>query len=126
MTLYEELLDLAYELGVEVVEMRFDSPRIKGLYCDGVIAINSELETSGEKACVLAEELGHHCTSSGDIIDQSDVMSRRQERRARVYGSRLITIKDRLAEAVQAGCSNLYEVSEYLQLPEWYLCDVCS
>ena len=32
-----------------------------------------------EKACVLAEELGHHYTTVGDIIDQKESENRKQE-----------------------------------------------
>ena len=38
-----------------------------------------------KKACVAAEELGHHLTSTGNILDQSDVGSRKQELRARLH-----------------------------------------
>lgn len=36
-----------------------------------------------EKACVLAEELGHHYTAVGDIIDQSYYSNRKQELRGK-------------------------------------------
>ena len=51
----------------------FSGTRIKGLYCDGYIAINKDIETETERACILAEELGHYYTSSGDIIDQRNI-----------------------------------------------------
>ena len=36
-------------------------------------------------ADTLAEELGHHYTTVGDILDQTNVSNRKQERLARVW-----------------------------------------
>lgn len=44
-----------------------------GLIKGNKIAIRKNIETQKEKSCVLAEELGHYYTSSGDILDQSKV-----------------------------------------------------
>lgn len=59
-------------------------PCLKGLYYNGTIGIDKNIETDKEKACVLAEELGHYHTSSGNILDQGDVFNRKQELRARM------------------------------------------
>lgn len=117
---YEELQDKACKDGIDVMEYSFDSANIKGLYCDGVIAINKDMNPS-EKACVLAEEIGHHCTSSGDILDQTKVENRKQEYRARLYGYNLKIGLTGLINAYEAGCRNLYEMAEYLDATEEYL-----
>lgn len=54
----------------------------KGLYADNIIWINKYLPTSVEKACILAEELGHHYTTAGDILDQNDIENCKQELKA--------------------------------------------
>lgn len=54
--------------------------RIKG----NRIAIWKDLPTQTEKACVLTEELGHYHTTSGSILDQSNVVNRKQEQRSRL------------------------------------------
>ena len=117
---YEELQDKARKDGIDVVEYSFNSNKIKGLYCDGVIAVNKDMNQS-EKSCVLAEEIGHHCTSSGDILDQSKVENRKQEYRARLYGYNLKIGLTGLVRAYEAGCRNLYEMAEYLGATEEYL-----
>ena len=66
---YDELLQSADEEGVNVVDYHFTSDNIKGLYCDGTIALSRNIRTTSERACILAEELGHYHTSSGNIID---------------------------------------------------------
>ena len=54
-----------------MIHYPFETDRIKGLYSDGTIAISTDMKTDAEKACVLAEELGHHYTTYGNILDQS-------------------------------------------------------
>ena len=86
MNTYEKLQDEACKDGIEVVDYPFESERIKGLYCDGTIVIRDNIATTTEKACVLAEELGHHYTSVGNIIDMEYTGNRKQERQARLWG----------------------------------------
>lgn len=82
---YENIIDQAHKAGMDVVEHSFRNDTIKGLYCDGTAAINKNIETTVEKACVAAEELGHHLTSAGNtLIRQS--WRRKQEFRARMHG----------------------------------------
>lgn len=121
MNTYEYLTDEAFNDGINVVDYHFDSPNIKGLYCDGVVGINKEIETSAEKSCVLAEELGHHHTSIGDIIDQSNSENRKQEHKARVWGyDRMIGLLG-IIKAFDYGCQSRYEIAEYLDTTEKYL-----
>lgn len=117
---YEELQDVACKDGIDVIERRFKSNNIKGLYCNGTVALNEDM-TQVEKSCVLAEEIGHHCTSSGDILDQTDIMNRKQEYRARFYGYNLKIGLTGLIRGYEEGCQNLYEMAECLDVTEEYL-----
>lgn len=62
---YEKVLDAADSAGVDVIDYRFSSPKIRGLYCDGTAALSTGLRTTKEKSCILAEELGHFHTTAG-------------------------------------------------------------
>lgn len=107
----------AYSLGVDVVDWDFKDTRIKGLYCDGTIALNSKL-TNKEQAAVLAEELGHHLTAAGNILDQSVTANRKQELRGRIWAyNRLIGLTG-ILRAYKVGCRNRYEMAECLDVPE--------
>ena len=107
----------AYSLGVDVVDWNFKDTRIKGLYCDGTIALSSKL-TNKEQAAVLAEELGHHLTAAGDILDQSVAANRKQELHGRIWAyNRLIGLTG-IIRAYRMGCRNRYEVAECLDVPE--------
>lgn len=120
MNTYECLQDEACEDGIEVVDYTFESDRIKGLYCDGVVAIRENM-TIPEKTCALSEELGHHETSVGNIIDMASVVNRKQERQARLHGyNRLIGLIG-LVNAYEHGCQDKYEIAEYLEVTEEFL-----
>lgn len=118
---YEELQIQACKDGIEIIEYPFKSNNIKGLYCNGVVAMNKDIETQKEKSCVLAEEIGHDRTSSGDILNQTDIMNRKQEYRARFYGYNLKIGLTGLIRAYEAGCRNFFEMAEYLDATEEYL-----
>lgn len=114
----EELRQEAADSGAEVIDWRFQSDRIKGLYCDGVIAMSDNIGTSAERSCILAEELGHHLTAVGDILDQSVAGNRKQEMRGRIWAyNRLIGLTG-IIKAYKAGCRNRYEVADLLQVSE--------
>ena len=100
MSTYEELQDQACADGIDVMDYEFNSPNIKGLYCNSTVAINKSISTQAEKSCILAEELGHHYTTVGDNLKIG-----------------LIGI----THAYEAGCRSLYEMAEYLDATEEYL-----
>ena len=104
---------------VQVIEYKF-SNIIKGLYCDGTIAINNKLNEV-EKTCILAEELGHHHTTVGNIIDTSKFNNMKQEKAARKWAvNRLITIED-LIKASRSGCEYISDVADYLGVTDKFL-----
>lgn len=87
------------------------------------IAIRKSIETQAQKACVLAEELGHHYTTVGNILDQNNVSNRRQEQKARTWAYfRQISLCD-LVSAYRYGCRNKFEIAEYLGITEQFLTD---
>lgn len=121
MTNYERLIDEACKDGVDIVSRDFKSDRIKGLYCNGVICLSRKLTTSAEKACTLAEELGHHHTSVGNIIDLNSHQNAKQERQARLWGYNKKIGLQGLIRAYEHGCQNRYEIADYLEVTEEYL-----
>lgn len=120
MTSYEMLEQDAHDEKVQIVPYDLGE-RLKGLYCDGTIALNIDIDTQTEKTCVLAEELGHHYTTTGNILDQSRPANRKQELHARLHGyDRLIGLTG-IIRAYQHRCQNLSEMAEYLEVTEEYL-----
>ena len=121
MNSYERLETEACNDGIDIVDYSFESNKIKGLYCDNVIGISTNLDSTSEKVCILAEELGHHHTTAGNILDQSKVENRKQERRARLWAYNKMITLEKLAAAKTAGCRNRYEIAEYLEVSEEFL-----
>ena len=116
---YEALLDEAYQEGLIVKEkpLKYNNGRIKGRR----IAIRQDIETNTEKTCVLAEELGHHHTSVGNILDMNDVRNRKQERQARLWGYNKLIGLSGIINAFCAGCHSRHEIAEFLDVTEEYL-----
>jgi Zn-dependent peptidase ImmA (M78 family) len=118
---YENLKNIAEEEeDLEIHEMNLKG-KLKGLYSDKIIVINKNLNNDAAKSCVLAEELGHYHTSSGDILNQSIVSNSKQEKRARNWGYENLIPVDNFIKAYKFGCKNRFELSEFLGVTEQFL-----
>lgn len=80
MNAYEKLLQDAKDNNVNVYDFDLGGDGLDGLYIDGNIAIDVRVDTTVKKRCVLAEELGHHHTSHGNILDTTVSSNQKQER----------------------------------------------
>jgi Zn-dependent peptidase ImmA (M78 family) len=117
-----ELLNEAYSQKVQVVEHQFQTKRLRGLYTDGVITINSSVSnTTADRTCIVAEELGHHFTTVGNILDQSSIQNRKQERRARQWAYYRLVPISKIVQAYQSGVRSRHELAEYLHITEEFL-----
>lgn len=127
MNKYEELLQYASDDNIRVYES-FDlnendeiSNRLDGLYIDGNIALDKNLRTTTERFCILAEELGHHYTSVGNLLDLTDIKNRKQERQARLWAYNKQIGLHGIIKAFQYGCTNCHEIAEHLDVTEEFL-----
>lgn len=121
MNSFELLENEACEEGVDIVGYGFQSERIRGLYCNGTVAISNDVDTLTEKTCILAEELGHYHTTTGDILDQTDVSNRKQERHARIWAYDKLIGFSGIIRGFEAGCQTRYELAECLGVTEEFL-----
>ena len=118
---YEELLIDADNNNLITREksLSANAGRIRG----NRIAIKKDLPTQKEKACVLAEELGHFYTSSGNILDMSDISNRKQEARARLWAfNRQVGLRG-LIDCYKNRCLTLHDMAEHLDVTEQFLQD---
>lgn len=116
---YEELLIEADNNNLITREkpLSANAGRIRGTR----IAIKKDLSTQKEKACVLAEELGHFFTSSGNILDMSDISNRKQEARARLWAfNRQVGLRG-LIDCYKNRCRTLHDMAEHLDVTEQFL-----
>lgn len=116
---YEDLKIENPELNISEMDLS-DVTGLKGLYVDGNIAVEKNMSEI-EKACVLAEEIGHHKTSVGNILDLNDVGNRKQERKARLWAYNKQIGLSGLVRAFEHGCQTRYEIAEYLEVTEEFL-----
>lgn len=119
---YDELLIEAEQLGIIVKEIKMRTK--KGRCYGNRIAINNKLSDK-EKACVLAEELGHYHLTVGNIINQKENFNNsKQELIARRWGyDKKIGLLG-LIRAFEHGCIGKTEISEFLNITEEYF-DEC-
>lgn len=122
MNYLESLEEMAANNNVEIIEgWDFESERLKGLYCDNVIALSKQIDSPRERACILAEELGHYHTSTGNILNQRDTGNRKQEHQARMWAYNKQIGLQGLISAYKARCMNQEEMAEYLDVTEAFL-----
>ena len=116
---YEQLLNTASENGLAVKEQ----PLIQhdGLIKGKRIAIRKDISTQAEKSCVLSEELGHHYTTVGDILDQSDPAARKQELRARLWAYDKMIGLSGIVHGFRSHCRNRHELADCLHVSEEFL-----
>ncbi|MEN6568287.1 MAG: ImmA/IrrE family metallo-endopeptidase [Veillonellales bacterium] len=117
---YEELLEESDSKGLTVKEKHLKGN--KGLIIEKKIAIRKDIPTN-EKACVLAEELGHHETSTGNILTMSQLSSRKQEKQARLWAYNKQIGLLGIIRAYENRCKNKSEISEFLGVTEKFLDD---
>lgn len=118
---YEKLLLEAESKGLVVKEkpLKYNDGRIKG----NKIAIRQNINTQLEKSCVLAEELGHHYTSAGNILDQTRTENIKQELKARMWAYNKQIGLGGIIDAYKQGCRNFHEMADHLDVTEEFLKD---
>ncbi len=122
----KKLYQYSLENKIEIVTCKLPVRKLKGIYCDNVIYLDERIETEHEANCIIAEELGHHATSNGIILDQKHEKNMKQELRARKWAhDRLLKVED-LIEAHRAGCRSIYEVAEFLSVTEFFLLEAAQ
>lgn len=117
---YERLLLAAQGMNIEIYETSIRG-NIKGLYQDGIVWINNNISTNTEKLCILAEELGHYHTTSGNILNQSDLQNRKQELRARQWAYQCLIPLEEIVQASYKNVSGRHELAEYLGVTDQFL-----
>ena len=125
MITYDNLLE-EYDDEVDIYEHPLkENPIIKkrdgkgfyyhnGIDVKGNIFIEKTLSTT-DKKCILAEELGHHYTSHGNILDLRYGLAAKQERRAREWGAKLLINYKELIRAINS-YDNVYQIAEELDV----------
>ena len=121
---YEELLKEADS--EELIVREKDIPGYGGRIYKNRIAIHKGLSTSTEKACILAEEIGHHYTAAGNIIDLQDIRNIKQEQKGRIWAYDKMIGLIGIINAYERHCLNRSEMAEFLDVTEEFLQDALN
>ncbi len=115
---YEELLNECADENLVIKEKPLQSSN--GRIYNNRIAIRHDMNTV-DKTCTLAEELGHYYTTTGDILDQTNVANRKQEHRARMWAYEKLLPLQLFILAFKHGCRSIHETAEFLEVSEGFL-----
>ena len=116
---YDELLMQADFEGLNVKEKPLSSG--DGRIFNNRIAIRRDISTTIEKSCVLAEEIGHYRTGTGDITRLDTVSDQKQEYKARMAGYDIKIGLSGIICAFEKGVRSKAEMADYLDVTEEYL-----
>ncbi|MEI6132818.1 MAG: ImmA/IrrE family metallo-endopeptidase [Bacillota bacterium] len=105
----------------KIIDYNFNSLKIKGLCVNDTILINRRLETTAERECVIAEELGHYHLNCGNILDLQDTAKRKEELKAKRWAYRTLVSLQSLISAYDSGIQSRFELAEYLNVTEVFL-----
>lgn len=80
-----------------------------------------QIASAAEEATLIGHELGHYYTGYLYSADTPLQTRGRCEYRANAWAYKAICPVERIKEAIKNNCENLWEIAEYLGLPEDFL-----
>lgn len=120
---FEELENEAYALGIQVIDTEMPVPGMDAAFLNlsGEERIFLRHDgTSCERACWIAEELGHHHTGQTQIIRYRCADAWRAEARARRWAHHRLLSPDAIRTAAQ-NTDDIYEIAEALDVSVEFL-----
>lgn len=120
-----DLYSIAERDGIDVQSFKLSSCECLSFKDDDgncYIAIDPfELENTFDEKAKLAHELGHCETGSFYNEYSAFDIRAKHEHRADVWAIKKLVPKDELIAAINSGCANRFELSEYFELPESFI-----
>ena len=103
-----------------------DIPASQAISVPGAVCLDYSFTAhEGERAVVLAHELGHQATGAFYTRDASQIVRAKAERRADVWAVRHLVTKKQLQKAMRR-CSSDWELAQLLGLPEDEVRRICD
>jgi hypothetical protein len=103
-----------------------DSIYYETVHTHPVITVDSSVTKHAEQIVKIAEELGHHYTTSGNLLTdkrKSKVSIRKQEQLARRWAFRYTVSLSGIVDAYQAGAHSLHEMAEFMGIEMLFLAE---
>jgi len=115
---FEELCDEAHSSGIEVQNGDISVPDMDAAYinidCGEFIVLRQD-GTMADKACWLAEELGHHVTGTDLVLHYDKVADWKAEARARRWAHMRLLSPDAIRTAAR-NSTDIYELADALDV----------
>jgi hypothetical protein len=118
---YERLVDLAIDAGATVFEGKLPSSCLKGICINDCIIIDKGLDTNAERTSILAEELSHYEVNRGNLLNQRDPNSYKQEKLAHRKAYEKLVPIDSIIEAFELCLQSREEFADHLGVTEEFL-----
>ncbi|MDP4459842.1 ImmA/IrrE family metallo-endopeptidase [Staphylococcus hyicus] len=117
---YESLL--IENENIDVVETSSLPHFQSGLYYEGTIYIKENM-SAYKKHETLAEEIAHHKITYGNILDQSNMLNRKFELKARRLANESVITLQGLINAFNYGVQNIYDLATYFEVTKDFVLD---
>ncbi|MDT0692722.1 ImmA/IrrE family metallo-endopeptidase [Staphylococcus chromogenes] len=91
-----------------------------GLYYEGTIYIKENM-SAYKKHETLAEEIAHHKITYGNILDQSKILNRKFENKAKRKAYESVISIQGIIDAYEHGVQNLHEMSIFFEVTESFV-----
>lgn len=115
---FEQML-IDYD-NIKIKETNVLPNELGGVNLDKIILLNTNNKYV-HKVEILAEELAHHKITYGDIRDQSIMLNRKFELKARRLGCEMVITLDGIIDAFHAGVCNLHEMACHFEVSNDYV-----
>ena len=123
MNRFEELEDEASLLGIEVIDTDIPVNELNAAYLNLAGVERIFLRNGGtirEKACWIAEELGHHHTGQNQVLRYHSVDDWRAEARARRWAHMRLLTPDAI-RTVARNTDDIFEIADALEVSVEFL-----
>ncbi|WP_186430914.1 ImmA/IrrE family metallo-endopeptidase [Clostridium sp. BSD9I1] len=125
----EQIYEIIEEEGILLEEVNLTYKYIEGIYLKlpglpSTIGINKSICNNSKKLLsVLAEELGHHFTSFGDLTTEcftysDEIKLSKQEKKARLWAANFLISDEEFVQALSYDITSLYDLSEHFYVTE--------
>ncbi|MGQ5218508.1 ImmA/IrrE family metallo-endopeptidase [Staphylococcus equorum] len=115
---FEQML-IDYD-NIKIKETNVLPNELGGVNLDKIILLNRK-NKHVHKVEILAEELAHHKITYGDIRDQSIMLNRKFELKARRLGCEMVITLDGIIDAFHSGICNLHEMACHFEVSNDYV-----
>ena len=122
-----ELLDLIEKENI-ILDEELKISKTSGIYINvpgvnPIIGINKNVSTEKEYYSILAEELGHHFKTIGNLIKKetsyiSNILKQKEELKAKLWASNFFISDEEFVQAILDCSNNIYTLAEKFNVTE--------